>query len=163
MVPILSKAYVQALTADYTHNSFTRMMEEVKQKNFKRLAINHHLLSGFKALFTEEAWYTVDVCRRACGGAGFSAQAGFSDIMDITAPNATWEGENSVMALQSAKLLLKMYQMTPTMEKEFSYPFSYLNHVDKLVKLQGVLATLDDFTDADKIQQALAVRSAIKI
>ena len=83
--------------------------------------------------------------------------------MEITSPNPTWEGENSVMALQSAKLLLKMYQMSPTMDKEFSYPFSYLNHVDKLVKLQGVLVTLDDFSNAEKIQKALEVRSAIKI
>ena len=75
------------------------MMREVSQKNFKRLAINHHLLSGFKALFTEEAWHTVDVCRRSCGGAGFTGQSGFADIMEITSPNPTWEGENTVMAL----------------------------------------------------------------
>lgn len=75
------------------------MMEDIKDKQFTKMETNHHLLSGCKAVFTEEAWLMMDVCRRACGGAGYVGQSGFAEILECTSPNPTFEGENTVMML----------------------------------------------------------------
>lgn len=71
VVPVLAKAYVQAISSNYARRNFTAMMDDLKEKKFHRMETNHHILSGCKAVFTEEAWLTMDICRRACGGAGY--------------------------------------------------------------------------------------------
>lgn len=73
------------------------MMDEVNQKVFTRLEPNHHILSGFKSLFTEQLLRYIDEARRCTGGAGYQANAGFTAIWQQASPNVTLEGENNVM------------------------------------------------------------------
>lgn len=58
---------------------------------------NHHILSGFKSLYSEQALRYVDEGRRCTGGAGYQANAGFTAIWQNISPNVTLEGENTVM------------------------------------------------------------------
>jgi len=55
----------------YVTKEFTTMMEEIKNKVFTRMDVNHHLLAGFKALFSNQALSDVEEARRTCGGAGY--------------------------------------------------------------------------------------------
>jgi hypothetical protein len=41
----------------------------------------HHLLAGFKGLFTEYFIQGIEKCRRACGGAGYASSSGFTEYM----------------------------------------------------------------------------------
>jgi hypothetical protein len=60
-------------------DEFHLMMKDIKQNKFDRMDANHHLLAGFKALFSEDMVRMVDESRRACGGAGFASNSGFTD------------------------------------------------------------------------------------
>jgi hypothetical protein len=71
---------------------------------FGKMDAVHHLLSGFKAKFTEEACLAVDKCRLSAGGAGFASHSGFTDIWIMISPNPTWEGDNTVMYLHTKEL-----------------------------------------------------------
>ena len=62
------------------------------------LDIMHHLTSGLKSLFSIMVYEGIDQSRQACGGAGYSAYSGFSQILSEYSPVPTFEGENSVMA-----------------------------------------------------------------
>jgi acyl-CoA oxidase len=75
------------------------MIDDVKQSKFERMDPMHHLLSGFKAKFTDECCASIDKCRRSTGGAGFLSQAGFTDLFQTAAPNPTYEGDNIVLLL----------------------------------------------------------------
>lgn len=44
----------------YITREFHKMMNAVKQQNFKMLEVMHHLLSGFKSLGTDEAMKNID-------------------------------------------------------------------------------------------------------
>ena len=68
---LLSRGVTMTVVGCWVTQEFSRMMEEVERKVFTRMDSSHHLLSGFKALFSEQALYDVEEARRTCGGAGY--------------------------------------------------------------------------------------------
>ena len=50
-----------------------------------------------------------ETARRACGGHGYSALSGLQSIFLNYVQNVTWEGDNDVMCLQTARYLLKAF------------------------------------------------------
>ena len=51
----------------------------------------------------------MEECRQACGGHGFLDSAGISPMLLEYSARCTYEGDNNVMILQSAKGLLKQF------------------------------------------------------
>ena len=72
---------------------------------------SHHILSGFKALFTDGAIAIIEEARRACGGAGYQSSSGFANILSIMSPSVTLEGENKMMLGQAARYLVKLFNL----------------------------------------------------
>lgn len=67
----------------------------------------HALSSGLKAICT---WITsdgIEACRRCCGGHGYSALSGLPTLYSSYVQNVTWEGDNNVLCLQTARYLVK--------------------------------------------------------
>lgn len=52
----------------------------------------------------------MEICRKACGGHGFSHYSGFPALIADYAANLTHEGENTVLYLQVARYLMKSYK-----------------------------------------------------
>ena len=67
----------------------------------------HTILSGFKALWTTNAYEGVKTIRECCGAAGFSNYSGIPSIIEIISSYVTLEGDSVVMYLQTAQSLLK--------------------------------------------------------
>lgn len=59
----------------------------------------------------------MEVCRRSCGGHGFSHCSGIPKIYVNALPGVTYEGENTVMYLQAARYLMKCVNMAKKGEK----------------------------------------------
>ena len=59
---------------------FELMMKEVSNKNYDRLDVMHHLLAGFKSIFTDGINQGCEACRKACGGAGYASMASFTEF-----------------------------------------------------------------------------------
>lgn len=78
LTPQLAGAYIQAVTGNYIREQFKLMMDDIKLMKFTRMDTMHHLLSGFKAVFTTEATLCIDKCRLSTGGAGFASHSGFA-------------------------------------------------------------------------------------
>lgn len=70
----------------------------------------HALSSGLKAIVTDMATKGVEVCRLACGGHGYMQSAGFARLYGLSTAAVTYEGENTVMLLQTARYLMKAYR-----------------------------------------------------
>jgi len=56
------------------------MMEGIEKSDYSLMDINHHLLAGFKASFSDEMIAGAEICRRSCGGAGFHSFSGFTEL-----------------------------------------------------------------------------------
>lgn len=71
------------------------------------LADLHASSCGLKALTTTIAAEGLEVCRRACGGHGYSSFSGIGPWYSDYLPNTTWEGDNYMLSQQVARYLLK--------------------------------------------------------
>merc|ERR1712130_1094581 len=67
----------------------------------------HATCAGLKAICTTWAGNTVEDCRRSCGGQGFLRASGICDLSSGTALAITAEGEVVILALQTARFLIK--------------------------------------------------------
>ena len=56
-----------------------------------------------KAHATDAASKAIETCRMACGGHGYSQASGFTKIYVACVAACTYEGENTVLHLQTAR------------------------------------------------------------
>lgn len=56
-----------------------------------------------KAVSTADAAIAVTTCRLACGGHGYMNCSNFPNIYAMTSAAETYEGENTVLLLQTAR------------------------------------------------------------
>lgn len=68
--------------------------------------------AGLKAVLTRWANDTIQVCREACGGAGYMSENGITLIRQDADVFATFEGDNTVLLQLVAKALLGDYKKT---------------------------------------------------
>jgi hypothetical protein len=68
----------------------------------------HHILSGFKAQYTEEMMAGVEIARKSCGGAGYQTSSGFTALIGNCNPFVTYEGDNNVMLGQASRYVFKL-------------------------------------------------------
>ena len=133
---------------------FSRMMEEVERKVFTRMDSSHHLLSGFKALFSEQALSDVEEARRTCGGAGYQSNSGFSAMFAGVSPIPTYEGDNTVMLGQASRFLVKLINLGRK-KKQLPFPFTYIGKLHETLQAKDQARTIDDFLNMDVLDRAL--------
>lgn len=105
---LLAKAFAIQITGQYLNEQFRDMLLDVQKGKFEKMDINHHLLAGFKALFSEEYLNFSETVRKTCGGAGFASNSGFTNLYHMHVPLITYEGDNTVMLLQATRYLMKL-------------------------------------------------------
>jgi acyl-CoA oxidase len=71
------------------------------------LADLHATSCGLKALASTTAGEGLEICRRACGGHGYSSYSGIGPYYSDYLPTLTWEGDNYMLTQQVARYLLK--------------------------------------------------------
>ncbi|KAF4313161.1 Acyl-CoA oxidase [Botryosphaeria dothidea] len=71
------------------------------------LADLHATSCGLKSLASSTAAEGLEVCRRACGGHGYSDFSGIGRWYSDYLPTVTWEGDNYMITQQVARYLLK--------------------------------------------------------
>jgi acyl-CoA oxidase len=71
------------------------------------LADLHATSCGLKSLASFTAVEGLEMCRRACGGHGYSSFSGIGSWYADYLPTATWEGDNYMLTQQVARYLLK--------------------------------------------------------
>jgi acyl-CoA oxidase len=107
LLPLVAASYVvhacgRALWAAY------KVYEAERAKGrFGTLPELHANSSGLKALCTEATANGIEAARRACGGHGYSALSGLPALFASYVQNVTWEGDNSVLLLQTGRFIIK--------------------------------------------------------
>ena len=62
----------------YLNDQFEAMVKDMKAGKYEKMDGIHHLLAGYKSVFTDEQAEIAETCRKACGGAGFASSSGFT-------------------------------------------------------------------------------------
>ncbi|CAO1335553.1 unnamed protein product [Diamesa hyperborea] len=132
--PILAKAIVIKLSAEYLWDMYNHVTAELDKGDLERLPELHSVACCLKAVCTNIAAESVEVCRRACGGHGYMQSSGFPDIYGMVTAAQTYEGENTVLLLQTSKYLIKIFNQILNGETNVPPTVSYLYNAFKCGK-----------------------------
>ena len=97
------------------------------------------------------------------GGAGYSAWSGIPYLISDYSPEVTYEGDNTVMAQQSANFLFKLMKQAKTGRVEIQGYFNYLNEIDSLTRLKCKAQDSSHFLNLENVHEALKVNLAVKV
>ena len=100
--------FANSFSSHYIVKMLYRLLDEIKESKFNLLEIMHHYTSGMKAVFTQECNDGLLAIRQSIGGAGYTNWSGIPSLIEDYSPQITFEGDNTVMAQQSANFLLKL-------------------------------------------------------
>ncbi|CAH2302138.1 peroxisomal acyl-coenzyme A oxidase 1 isoform X2 [Pelobates cultripes] len=162
LFPLLATAYAFQFVGSYMHQTYHRITGDIQQGNLNELPELHALSAGLKAFTTWVASTGIEECRMACGGHGYSRCSGIPDIYVTFTPACTYEGENTVMMLQTARFLVKSYNAAVSGER-LGGMVSYLNDVSSQRVQPQPLAgrsLVTDINDLDMLVEAYKQRAA---
>ncbi|XP_037941254.1 probable peroxisomal acyl-coenzyme A oxidase 1 [Teleopsis dalmanni] len=117
LFPQIAKAIVIKTTGDNVWNMYSNVSGELEQGILERLPEMHALSCCLKAICSADAASGVELCRLACGGHGYMDCSNFPTIYGMATAVCTYEGENTVMLLQTARYLVKVYAQALNGEK----------------------------------------------
>ncbi|MGB7449734.1 MAG: acyl-CoA dehydrogenase [Ornithinimicrobium sp.] len=109
LMPRIAEAYALM----FAQNQLVERMQELHEEGNTDQEAQRELetrAAGLKAVSTRFGNDTVQVCREACGGAGYLAQNGLTLIRRDADVFATFEGDNTVLLQLVAKGLLSNYK-----------------------------------------------------
>lgn len=135
----------QAVAFGFTGQELTRMLVATNQaldalepgdpkleETIELLKSTHATSSGLKAFCTWATLNTIEVCRQACGGHGYSSYTGLAPLYNDFAVQCTWEGDNTILALQSGRSLISAY-LDAKAGKPQGDALKYLNNLDEVL------------------------------
>jgi acyl-CoA oxidase len=103
--------------------------------------------------------------RQCIGGAGYSAWSGIPRLIEDFSPQITFEGDNTVMAQQSANFLFKQARkaLHGKDRTKFDGAFGYLSEMESLVKLKCQVRKPEDFLNLDTVEEALKTNVSFRL
>ncbi|KAJ8399688.1 hypothetical protein AAFF_G00407930 [Aldrovandia affinis] len=161
LFPLLATSYAFFFVGQYMNQTYHRITGDINQGDFSQLPELHALSAGLKAFTTWTANTGIEVCRMACGGHGYSRCSSLPDIYVTFTPTCTYEGENTVMMLQTARYLVKSYTQASA-GQQLSGMVSYLNKSQSRLQPQAVSTrpTVVDVSDLASLVEAYKLRAA---
>jgi acyl-CoA oxidase len=115
--PAVAKVVLFRITAEFLWDMYNQVTHDLDKGDLERLPELHALSCCLKAVCTNEAAQAVEICRLSTGGHGYLNSAGFQDTYGMVTAAQTYEGENTVMFLQTARYLIKAYNQALNGEK----------------------------------------------
>lgn len=108
LLPQVAKTFAFHLMGSSLEAFCKKVSLQIKtERNISSLPELHALSAGMKALMSATCTAGVETCRRACGGHGYSMLSGLPSLYGRVVASCTYEGENTVMLLQTARFLMK--------------------------------------------------------
>jgi acyl-CoA oxidase len=109
IIPNIARSIVYKVTADYLWDLYNQVTGELDAGQLDRLPELHAIACCLKAVCTADAAEAVEKCRLACGGHGYLACSQFPTTYGLVTASCTYEGENTVLLLQTARYLIKVW------------------------------------------------------
>ncbi|XP_062137756.1 probable peroxisomal acyl-coenzyme A oxidase 1 [Drosophila sulfurigaster albostrigata] len=114
VLPQVARGVCYRLAADVLWTFYQRVTSQLASKQTeaaagRQLAELHALSCSLKAVCTLDAAEGIDVLRKSCGGHGYLASANFDSIQGLANAAVTYEGEYTVLLLQTARFLQRQY------------------------------------------------------
>lgn len=166
LLPAVASAYACFFTGREMIRLYNLNQEAMQQGNFSLLADLHASSSGLKSLTTTMAIDSIEDCRRACGGHGYSNFSGLGQFYQDYLPNVTWEGDNYILTQQTSRYLLKTFRNVVAGKaepSEYNQTITYLTQFLENPKAKCPATKPEDFLNPELILSAFGFRAAYGI
>mmetsp|Transcript_28688 Transcript_28688/g.51071 ORF Transcript_28688/g.51071 Transcript_28688/m.51071 type:complete len:639 (-) Transcript_28688:121-2037(-) len=110
LIPSIASCFAQLFAGKHLFNLFHAYNEASFRGDFSLATEISTLSTCTKTFYTWTTLKNLEVCRRACGGHGYSAYSGIPILFLNYMPTVTFEGDNTVMALVTGKSLLGIFE-----------------------------------------------------
>lgn len=138
------------------------LKKKIKEGDLSEIGNMHTISSGTKAFYTWMTLEGLEVCRQSCGGAGYSMHSGLPTLVQDYAAQVTYEGDNTVMAQQCSRFLVKSMSRLMKGEKLTGW-VSYLNDFQDATELQCIAEKPEDFDSLETQEEMMKVRACYLI
>ncbi|CAG4983896.1 unnamed protein product [Colias eurytheme] len=108
----IASVHAFKLNADWIWNMYNNVTAELESGDMERLPELHALSCCLKAVVTSDAAECVERCRLACGGHGYMLSSNLPLTYGLVTAACTYEGENTVLLLQTARYLVKAWHQS---------------------------------------------------
>lgn len=127
LMPLLATAYALLVTGEELYAQYNQLLGQLENNNAKLLPEVHATSCALKSWSTRRSTDGIEECRKAMGGHGYSIFSGVSELFATFVPSNTYEGDNFVLAQQTARFLLKQLQNLAKGEQITSVSAEYLH------------------------------------
>lgn len=117
LFPLISTYFAFQYSATWLWNVYNNVTSELEAGQLESLPELHAIACCLKAVSTADAALGVETCRLACGGHGYMTSSNFPATYGLVTAMCTYEGENTVLLLQTARYLIKVWQNRSLPEK----------------------------------------------
>ncbi|KAF9158738.1 fatty-acyl coenzyme A oxidase [Actinomortierella ambigua] len=168
LMPLLAMAYAFHFTGVETQKLYDTLMDKLESTQpddasmgevLDTLKETHATSAGLKAFCTWSTLNAIEACRQTLGGHGYSAYTGLATTYNDFAVHCTWEGDNTILTLQSGRYLVSCYREAMA-GKAQPEGVSYLNDLHKLLNQGCAVKTNEEILSFDVIQEAWNVVTA---
>ncbi|KAM3958994.1 acyl-coenzyme A oxidase 1-like [Aphomia sociella] len=153
------------ITGSKLWDTFHDVDQQLVGGNLKRLPELHALACCLKAVCTSDITAYIENCRKACGGHGYMRSSNLPSLYGIVTAACTYEGENTVLLLQTARYLTKTLQqidtqaLTPTvayLKSSESFAGKWEKSVEGIIHGFQVVATCKIKACVDNMKKRVA-------
>uniref|UniRef100_A0A023FBQ9 Acyl-coenzyme A oxidase n=1 Tax=Triatoma infestans TaxID=30076 RepID=A0A023FBQ9_TRIIF len=109
LFPHIASALVMTFASRWLWNIYNIVTSELEQGDLERLPELHAISCCLKAVCTSDAAQGIEECRKATGGHGYMTCSSFPLTYGLATAAETYEGENTVMLLQTSRYLMKAW------------------------------------------------------
>ncbi|XP_050548999.1 probable peroxisomal acyl-coenzyme A oxidase 1 isoform X2 [Daktulosphaira vitifoliae] len=131
LFPVIATSIAFRFAATWLWNVYNDVTSRLEQGDMERLPELHAMACCLKAVGTADAAIGVTTCRLACGGHGYMNNSNLPNTYAMTTAAETYEGENTVLLLQTARFLMKAFQESKT-GKELTETVKYFSNFKSL-------------------------------
>lgn len=165
LMPLLAQAFAMHFTGSEMTEMYNDMMGQLDSATpddldmdqvIEALKETHATSAGLKAFCTWNCLHTIEQCRQACGGHGYSAYTGLAGMYNDFAVQCTWEGDNTILTLQSGRYLINSYREA-IKGKKLAPGVGYLNELGTLIGKRCAVPTLQAILHPDVISEGWRV------
>ncbi|XP_050483384.1 probable peroxisomal acyl-coenzyme A oxidase 1 isoform X4 [Bombus huntii] len=157
--PHIATCFAIKATASWVWNMFYTVQKQLRQANHEKIPELHSLSCCLKAVVSADTAAGIEQLRLSCGGHGYMTASNLPTLYGLATAVCTYEGENTVLLLQTAAYLVKSWKQAMNGEP-LPESVEYLNEAAKGVKYRPWSNDLEHLIDAYDAVAAGFVRSA---
>lgn len=159
LFPLLASAYAFRFTGEWLTWLYYDVTRRLQGNDFSTLPEAHACTAGLKSLTTTATADGIEECRKLCGGHGYLCSSGLPELFSVYVPACTYEGDNVVLLLQVARLLMKTVSQLTSGNKPVGTT-AYLGRVQDLLQRNCGVQSAADWLKPAVILEAFEARAA---